>query len=71
VNRRSATGWLYEVKHDGHRHAVIADGDGGMRLPSRNGYERSRLFGPAFADLAQLGRQAALDGEIRRLTSAV
>src|SRR5262249_5296554 len=56
--------WLFEVKHDGHRLAVIADGDGGVRLLSRNGHERSRHFGPVFADLAQLGRQIVLDGEI-------
>jgi bifunctional non-homologous end joining protein LigD len=57
-------GWLYEVKHDGHRLAVIADGIGGVRLLSRNGYERSRQFGRAFSELAQLGRQIVLDGEI-------
>jgi bifunctional non-homologous end joining protein LigD len=57
-------GWLYEVKHDGHRLAVLTDGDGGLRLLSRNGYERSRHFGAAFADLARLGRQVVLDGEI-------
>jgi ATP-dependent DNA ligase len=54
-------GWLYEVKHDGHRLAVVTDGDGGIRLLSRNGYERSRQFGPAFADLA---RRIVLEGEI-------
>ena len=53
--------WLYEVKHDGHRLAVIADGNGGVRLLSRNGYERSRQFGPAFPDLARLGRRVVLD----------
>jgi ATP-dependent DNA ligase len=57
-------GWLYEVKHDGHRLAVVADGSGGVRLLSRNGYERSRLFGPVFADLARIGRRVVLDGEI-------
>src|SRR5262249_14089889 len=57
-------GWLYEVKHDGHRLAVITDGAGGLRLLSRNGYERSRQFGPVFASLAALGRQVVLDGEI-------
>jgi bifunctional non-homologous end joining protein LigD len=57
-------GWLYEIKHDGHRLAVIADGEGGVRLLSRNGYERSRHFGAVFADLARLGRQILLDGEI-------
>jgi hypothetical protein len=52
-------GWLYDVKHDGHRLAVIADGDGGVRLLSRNGYERSRHFGAVFADLASRPRTSA------------
>jgi hypothetical protein len=30
----------------------------------RNGYERSRQFGSVFGDLARLGRQTVLDGEI-------
>jgi ATP-dependent DNA ligase len=51
-------GWLYEVKHDGHRLAVITDAGGGIRLLSRNGHERSRQFSPAFADVAQLGRRS-------------
>jgi hypothetical protein len=55
---------LYEIKHDGHPLDGVADDDGSIRLLSRNGYERSRQFGPVFADLAQLGRQIVLDGEI-------
>jgi bifunctional non-homologous end joining protein LigD len=61
----SGDGWLYEVKHDGQRLAVIADGNDGVRLLSRNGFERSRHFGPVFADLARLGRQIVLDGGAR------
>jgi bifunctional non-homologous end joining protein LigD len=57
-------GWLFEIKHDGHRLAVIADGAGNARLLSRNGYERSGYFGSVFAGLADLGRQLVLDGEI-------
>ena len=57
-------GWVYEIKHDGHRLAVIGDGSGGVRPLSRNGFDRSRLFGSVFADLAQLRRQIVLDGEI-------
>ena len=53
-------GWLYEVKHHGHRLAVIFDGGGGVRLLSRNGYERSKQFGPAIAEQARLGRQMQL-----------
>jgi ATP-dependent DNA ligase len=57
-------GWLFEVKHDGHRLGVIADGIGGVWLLSRSGYERSRHFGPVFVEPARLGRQVVLDGEI-------
>jgi ATP-dependent DNA ligase len=52
-------GWLCEVKHDGHRLAVIADRNAGVWLLSRNGYERSRHFGAAFADLARLAHRLA------------
>jgi ATP-dependent DNA ligase len=52
------------VKHDGHRLAVITDGNSGVTLLSRNCYERSRYFGAVFADLARLGRQVLLDGKI-------
>jgi bifunctional non-homologous end joining protein LigD len=54
-------GWLYEIKHDGHRLAVITDGAGGLRLLSRNGYERSRLFGAVFRS-----RPARPSGRARR-----
>jgi bifunctional non-homologous end joining protein LigD len=56
-------GWLYEVKHDGHRLAVIIGG-GEVRLLSRNGYERTKQFGSVFRPLAELGREIVLDGEI-------
>jgi bifunctional non-homologous end joining protein LigD len=56
-------GWLYEVKHDGHRLAGIA-GSGEVRLLSRNGYERTKQFGSVFRPLAELGREIVLDGEI-------
>jgi ATP-dependent DNA ligase len=56
-------GWLFEVK-DGHRLAVITDGDGGVRLLSRNSYDRSRHFGPVFGKLARLGRRVVLNGKI-------
>jgi hypothetical protein len=38
--------------------------DGGIRLLSRNGHERGRHFGPVFGELARLGRQIVIDGEI-------
>jgi bifunctional non-homologous end joining protein LigD len=59
----TGAGWLYEVKHDGHRLAVIAGG-GEVRLLSRNGYERTKQFGSVFRSLAELGGEIVLDGEI-------
>jgi bifunctional non-homologous end joining protein LigD len=64
---RSATppegdGWLHEIKHDGHRPlAIISSGD--LKLISRNGHDRTRLFGEPFAALAGLP-PLVLDGEI-------
>jgi ATP-dependent DNA ligase len=52
---------LHEIKHDGHRLLVVADGDGGLRLVSRNGYDRTELFRAPFDGLAALGR----DGQSR------
>jgi hypothetical protein len=40
-------GWFYEVKHDGHRIAALADGRGGLRLLSRNGSDRTTRFAAA------------------------
>jgi ATP-dependent DNA ligase len=36
-------GWLHEVKHDGHRLAAILDGDGGLKLITRKGNDRTSL----------------------------
>jgi bifunctional non-homologous end joining protein LigD len=58
------TGWLHEIKHDGHRVAVITDGRGGAVLRSRNGYDVTDRFGAAVGGLAELGRAVVLDGEI-------
>ncbi len=57
-------GWIYEVKHDGHRLAAIADGAAGVHLLSRNGLDRTRRFAAAFAGLAEFGRRLVIDGEI-------
>src|SRR5690242_15873029 len=57
-------GWLHELKHDGHRLVAVLDGRGGMRLISRNGYNRTELFQAPFERLAGLGREMVLDGEI-------
>jgi bifunctional non-homologous end joining protein LigD len=56
--------WLHEIKHDGHRLAAVVDGRGGLRLLSRNGYDRRALFQTPFADLTSRGRDMVLDGEI-------
>jgi bifunctional non-homologous end joining protein LigD len=55
--------WLHELKHDGHRLVAVLDSRG-MRLISRNGYNRTELFQAPFERLAGLGREMVLDGEI-------
>jgi bifunctional non-homologous end joining protein LigD len=56
--------WLHEIKHDGHRLVAIVAG-GTVRLLSRNGHDRSLLFGEPFKPLATAGLPAmVLDGEI-------
>jgi bifunctional non-homologous end joining protein LigD len=57
-------GWLHEIKHDGHRLVAVVDGTGVLRLLSRNGYDRSRLFRAPFQDITALGCELVLDGEI-------
>jgi len=57
-------GWLHEIKHDGHRVAVITDGRGGAVLRSRNGYDVTHRFGAAIRGLGAFGRAVVLDGEI-------
>jgi len=37
-------GWLHEVKHDGHRLIAVAEA-AGLRLISRNGYDRTESSG--------------------------
>jgi hypothetical protein len=57
VDPPSGAGWLHEVKHDGHRVAVIADGRGKVMLRSRNGYDvtlgQRRCGRPGRASAAQ------------------
>jgi bifunctional non-homologous end joining protein LigD len=57
-------GWLHEIKHDGHRLVAVIDGRGVLRLLTRNGYDRSKLFRAPFHDIAALGCEMVLDGEI-------
>jgi bifunctional non-homologous end joining protein LigD len=48
------TGWLHEIRRDGHRVAVITDGQGSSVLRSRNGYDVTHRFGAAIGGLAEL-----------------
>jgi bifunctional non-homologous end joining protein LigD len=57
-------GWLHELKHDGRRLIAVLDGRGGMRLISRNDYNRTELFQAPFERLAGLGREMVLAGKI-------
>lgn len=61
----TAPGWVYEVKYDGYRMLARCDGDGGVRLVSRNGNDWTRRLAPLAAALAKarLG-PCWLDGEI-------
>jgi bifunctional non-homologous end joining protein LigD len=60
----AGSGWLHEIKHDGHRLlAIIAGGD--ITLISRNGHDRTALFRAPFEKLATAGLPPlVLDGEI-------
>src|SRR5215472_3745374 len=64
TERPDGDGWLHEVKHDGHLLVVIVDG-AGLRLMSRNGYDRTELFAEPFRALSAAERPPlVLDGEI-------
>ena len=49
---------------DGHRIVAVLDGCGGLKLVSRNGYDRTPLFRSPFYDLLSCRREIVLDGEI-------
>ena len=51
-------GWLHEVKHDGH-HLLAIVAEGTLKLLSRNGRDRTALFGEAFKPHALTGRSHA------------
>jgi hypothetical protein len=40
--------WLHEIKHDGHRLVAIVTGRESLKLLSRNGIDRTRLFRDPF-----------------------
>lgn len=57
-------GWLFELKWDGFRAVAETDGQGAVKLYSRNQNDFKKRF-PAIAEaLAELKRPAILDGEI-------
>ena len=61
----SGDGWLHEVKHDGHRLLAMLDGAGGLRLSSRNGFDRTARFRAPFdAVVGDIRLDMIVDGEI-------
>jgi bifunctional non-homologous end joining protein LigD len=57
-------GWLHEIKHDGHRLVAIVTERGALKLLSRNGLDRTRLFRDPFRALAAARHPIVIDGEI-------
>ena len=55
-------GWAFEFKYDGVRAVTYID-PAGVRLMSRNNNDITSSY-PELQELAALGRQAGLDGEI-------
>ena len=56
--------WLHEVKIDGWRLMLHIDGNGGIRLVSRNGNDWTWHFYAAIRDMASCGHSAIIDGEL-------
>ena len=57
-------GWLFELKWDGFRAIAETDGQGTIKLYSRNHNDFKKRFPPIVEALAELKRPAILDGEI-------
>ena len=58
-------GWLFfELKWDGFRAIAKTDGQGAVKLYSRNQNDFKKRFPPIAQALAELGRPTILDGEI-------
>ena len=57
-------GWLFELKWDGFRAVAETDGQGAVKLYSRNQNDFKKRFPPIAQALAELGRRTILDGEI-------
>lgn len=57
--------WLHEVKYDGHRLVATFDRRGGLRLTSRNGFDRTAEFRLPFdGALSRIRHEIVIDGEI-------
>ena len=57
-------GCLFELKWDGFRAVAETDGQGAVKLYSRNQNDFKKRFPPIAQALAELGRRTILDGEI-------
>jgi bifunctional non-homologous end joining protein LigD len=57
-------GWLFELKWDGFRAIAETDGQGAVKLYSRNQNDFKKRFPPIAQALAEIGRPTILDGEI-------
>ena len=57
-------GWLFELKWDGFRAIAETDGQGAVKLYSRNHNDFKKRFRPVAQALGELGRPTILDGEI-------
>jgi len=57
-------GWLLELKWDGFRAIAETDGQGAVKLHSRNQNDFKKRFSPIVEALAELKRPAVPDGEI-------
>lgn len=57
-------GWLFELKWDAFRAIAETDGQGAVKLYSRNQNDFKKRFPPIAQALTELGRPTILDGEI-------
>jgi bifunctional non-homologous end joining protein LigD len=57
-------GWMFELKWDGFRAIAETDGQGAVKLYSRNQNDFKKRFPPIADALAELKQPAILDGEI-------
>jgi bifunctional non-homologous end joining protein LigD len=55
--------WIFETKWDGYR-ALAEVRDGAVNLYSRSGKSFGSIYKPIVAELARLGHEAVLDGEV-------